>query len=277
MARIGNWEIDEQLGEGAFGRTFRGHHYMLLDVPVCIKQEKTGVPAYMDLFRQEAQILSRLRSSYLPTFIDYDELPDFGQVIMLSFIKGPSLEKLVKATNDPNGTPLATDPLDDEHILWIADRICCALSYLHGKHTIVHCDLKPANVILEVEDHVATVVDLGMAAFRPDEHAKAKGGTAGYIPPEANLGMPPIPAFDIYSLGSTMLFLAGGNPYKGIYPLDMQPKLRALIESMTRHDPRQRPQSADFLRNDIGRMRKEIYGRTSTKESLKFRDGRLEK
>ena len=41
--KVGSYKIDRLLGEGAFGRVYAGHHRLLPDVKVCVKQEKTQV------------------------------------------------------------------------------------------------------------------------------------------------------------------------------------------------------------------------------------------
>lgn len=259
---VGSYKIDKLLGEGTFGRVYSGRHRLLTDVRVCVKQEKTQAQPYTGLFREEARLLSRLRHPCCPTFLDYLEEPgDVGQLIVLSFIDGTPLDKLIESRG----------PVDDEHICWILDRICSGLSYLHGKHNLVHSDLKPANVIVEVEDHQATLVDFGLATLKPDDQTRAKGGTPGYIPPEFANGYPPIPASDLYSVGKIGIALAGGDILKGEPPADMPQALRELLLRMILRDPRQRPQSADSVRSDLHAIRQKVWGRTTCVEVFKHR------
>ncbi|MBU1032613.1 protein kinase [Patescibacteria group bacterium] len=273
--KIGSYEIESQIGEGAFGRTFKGRHCILKDVHVCVKQEKIGSKPYTDLFREEAAIIARLRHPSLPSFMDYKEMPPpVGQVLVLSWIEGEPLDKAVKTETLSDGTLVAAKPIDDEHICWIVDRILSALSYLHGKWQTVHCDIKPANIILDTPDHNATVVDMGMASLKPDEWSKAKGGTPGYLPPEFGTGLPPIPASDIYSVGKIVCFISGGNPAKGEFPDDMDSRLKEFYETWIRHDPKTRPQSVDQLRYELTKLRKEVFGRSSCQEEFKWRNGR---
>jgi len=265
--QIGNYKVLSLIGEGSFGRTFKGEHN-ILKVPVCIKQEKTGVKPYTELFREEAGVIAKLRHPSLPTFMDYAEMGGaIGQVLILSFVEGTPLDKLCEA----NADGIAQKPIDDEHICWIVDRMLGALSYLHGKHSIVHCDMKPANVIIDIPDHNATVVDMGMASINPDGMTKSKGGTPAYLPPEFNIGLPPVPESDIYSVGKIVCFMTGGNPMTGTFATDMNPKLRAFFEPWIRHDPTKRTNSTDKARYELGKLRHEVYGRTSCLEEFKFR------
>jgi len=277
MPRVGSYKILSQLGEGAFGRTFKGEH-TILKIPVCIKQEKTGQAPYTELFREEAAIIARLRHPSLPSFMDYLELPaPTGQVLILSYVEGEPLDKVVKTATSTDGTVSARKPIDDEHVCWIVDRILSALSYLHGRWRIIHCDLKPANIILDVPDHNATVVDLGMAFLKPIEWSKAKGGTPGYLPPEFGTGLPPIPASDIYSVGKIVCFITGGDALKGEFPSNMRSKLKQFFEPWIRHDPKQRPQNADQLRSELAKLRKKVFGRNVCQEEFKFRNSHKRK
>jgi serine/threonine protein kinase len=251
-------------------------HVTVPSLFACLKEEKTreldGLTleqkkSYQKLFREEAEILSRLRHPYLPTFLNYIEMPDneggIAQFLILSFAEGEPLDKLLEQGG----------PIDDEHICWILDRILGALGYLHGKWNIVHCDLKPANVIVQVPEHMATVVDFGLASVNPVEWSKAKGGTPGFLPPEFGAGMPPIPASDVYSVGKIGLALAGGDPCKGTFPADMAPALRDFLEPMILFDPVLRPQSVDKLRHELETLRLKVWKRTSCLEVFKHRKG----
>jgi len=268
---IGNYKVKKQIGEGAFGRTFKGVH-KLLKVTACIKQEKTGEKPYTELFREEAAILAKLRHPSLPSFIDYLEEPlPVGQILILSFIEGVPLDEFVRTEINSDGEPIVKKPIDDEHICWIVDRLLSALSYLHGRWQIVHCDMKPGNIILDVEDHNASIIDLGMAAWKPDEWSKSKGGTPGFLPPEFSSGFPPIPASDIYSLGKIICSISGGDPLRGSLPDDMNPELKKFFEPWIRHDPKQRPQNCDKLRTDLMKLRRKVFGSSTCKEKFKFR------
>lgn len=259
MAVIGSYKVEKQIAEGAFGRTFLGKHRHL-GFPVCIKQNKSQESQHVDMFREEARVLWPLRHSSLPALMDYMELKEHGQVMVLSFIEGEDLQTLVEQGG----------PIDDEHICWILDRLLGSLSYLHH-HGVIHCDIKPANIILDTPVHNATLVDFGMAAMGPDAYSKAKGGTPFYIPPEFALGYPPIPESDIYSAGMTAVFMAGGNVASGQAPLDMPGPLRDLLNRMIRRDAKARPDNTDDIMAELRVIREKVWGRPTTQEEFKRR------
>jgi eukaryotic-like serine/threonine-protein kinase len=257
--RIGSYLVERKISEGTFGRTFLGRH-VILGVPVCLKQEKTGDPTFMQLFEEEAKLLWGIHHSSLPTLKDYLEHPGFGQVAVMSFIQGDSLATVLEDRG----------PVDDEHICWILQRVLDALSYLHYCR-VVHCDIKPANIILDIPTHNAVLVDFGLALEGPLAGSRAKGGTPFFVPPEFMQGLPPIPASDMYSLGMTALALAGGNVGNGSFPPDMAPELVVFIQQMIRRDATTRVQDARELNHELTKLRQSVFGRTHTNEAFKLR------
>ena len=257
--KIGNYEVIRQISEGSFGRTFLGKH-RVNEKLVCLKQDKTDDPIFQNLLREEADLLWDIHHVSLPTVKDRFETKDFGPVIVMSFIEGDDLHKVVEKKG----------PVDYEHICWILQRVLDALSYLHY-HGVVHCDVKPQNIILNIPMHNAVLVDFGLFIQDPDRMSKSKGGTRFFMPPEFARGLPPIPASDIYSLGMTAVFLAGGNVQTGSLPSDVPSALKNLIERMIRHDPMARPQDARKLNRELTEIRKRVFGRTQSREAFKHK------
>ncbi|PIA45314.1 hypothetical protein AQUCO_01700685v1 [Aquilegia coerulea] len=117
---------------------------------------------------------------------------------------------------------------DFSHRLDILIDIASTLNYLHNqcKTPIVHCDLKPSNVLLD-EDMVAYVGDFGLAKFlckntsnfaNSETSSIAIRGTIGYIPPEYGTGAEVSTQGDVYSYGILMLeMLAGKTPTDAIF------------------------------------------------------------
>lgn len=271
---VGNYYITGSLGEGSFGWIYTGHHSILgTEVPVCLKREKTQQEPFIRMFKEEAILLSKMRHPALPSFQNYLEIPGkegLERFIVLSFIQGESLDKTLES-GPISGRDYPGRHIDDEHICWILDRILYGLAYLHGRHQIVHCDIKPGNCIIDIDNHEVILVDLGMAASRPNADTLAKGGTPGYLPPEFALGLPPIAQSDFYSVGKIGIALAGGNIQQGEPPTDMRLQLREFLMSLIRKDPMSRPSNANELRTQLADLRKSMFNRIECLETFKRR------
>lgn len=255
--KTGQFKFKKLLGEGAFGRVYLGEHDVLgADFQVCIKQEKKQKEPFITMFREEAAFLAKLRHFAFPSLVGYSEdNGDLGQLMVMSYIDGTPGDKYI----NKNG------PVSDHDICWIIDRIFAGLSYLHFKWETVHCDLKPANLMLDVPGHEVTILDLGMAATSPDVWSRAKGGTPGYFPPEMSQGLPPVPQTDMYAVGKIGLYLATGDDtvvQQGTIPDDMHPLLQDFIFNLIQRDASKRPADADALREDLERLRHKAFGTT---------------
>src|SRR5919201_1658214 len=131
----------------------------------------------------------------------YDEGRDGDDSFMvMEYVRGKTLRDIVADRG----------PLAPHEAARIVSQIAAALDAAH-EAGVIHCDVKPANVIVD-ERGSAKLTDFGIAraARGPREHELI--GTARYIAPERVAGEPPTERSDIYSLGLVAYELLAGRP-----------------------------------------------------------------
>src|SRR5437867_4049839 len=178
----GRYEVKRFLGEGGKKRVYLAHDTKL-DRDVAFALIKTEGLDEEGLLRikREAQAMGRLGDH--PHIVSvYDIGDEGGQPYLVSqLMQGGDVEGLIEKAED-HRLPL-------EVALKIADQVCQALDYAHGKG-IVHRDLKPGNVWLTSEG-VAKLGDFGLALSLDRSRLTQAGmmvGTVQYMPPEQAMG-----------------------------------------------------------------------------------------
>jgi serine/threonine protein kinase len=175
-----------------------------------------------------------LRHYAIPAMRDLIKMDDGRVLLVMSYIPGPTLEQLVNKIGR----------IDPEHVSWITERILNACMYLH-RNGVVHGDIKPQNVIVQPDKHMAVLVDYGLSMVKPTSKDESKGYTPFFAAPEAISGKPLIPESDYYSIGMTMVFsLSGGTDYveRKVVPTDVPDELCAFIKRMIARSVDNRPQ-----------------------------------
>ncbi len=130
--------------------------------------------------------------------------------IVMRYVDGPDLRALVRAE----------DRLDPERAAHTIAEVAGALDAAH-RHGLVHRDVKPANILLDQDDH-AYLTDFGLtkraATTAGGELSRAGGwvGTLGYVAPEQIRGERIDARTDVYALGCVLVYaLTGKAPYSG--------------------------------------------------------------
>lgn len=147
----------------------------------------------------------------------FDEGRDGGDSFMvMEYVHGKTLRDVVRERG----------PLPAHEAARIVAQVAAALDAAH-EAGVIHCDVKPANVIL-TDQGTAKLADFGIAraARGPREHELI--GTARYIAPERVAGDAPTERSDIYSLGLVAYELLAGQPAYG--DMDTEELLRQRLE-----------------------------------------------
>jgi serine/threonine protein kinase len=254
---IGQYRIFERIAEGGFGYTYKGEH-ILLKEPVCIKHCSKLDLAANQILLEETKALWDLRHFALPTMRDLLELEDGRLALVMSYIPGETLETRVQGL-DKEGKRMKA-----EEVAWIADRSLNALMYLHY-HGVIHGDIKPPNIIMQLDNHMIVLVDFGLALVMPTENSTNKGYQEHYSSPEQISGSTLIPESDLYSLGMTMIYALSGSHEHVMakeVPANVPEPLCKFIKRLIVRNPLSRPNwDKEDLCDTIRKVRLEAFGR----------------
>ncbi|MDD5672710.1 MAG: serine/threonine protein kinase [Chitinivibrionales bacterium] len=186
-----------KLSEGGMGHVYLATQ-VALDRRVVIKELALDIqkdPKLIKRFENEAKSAAGLNHDNIIKVLDFGE-DDNSFFISMEYIDGVDLEQL-----------LGRHPFPKEIGLMVLLQAMKGLNYAH-KHGVVHCDIKPGNILISKTGKVK-VVDFGLArtSARADEYAAFNDPanvimTPGYMPPEVASGEAGQDVFmDIWSTG----------------------------------------------------------------------------
>ena len=206
----GKYVLDEHIGEGGMGQVYRAYQPALArEVAIkVLRPELAANRAVARRFREEAVAASRVRHPRCVTMIDCGSLADGTPFIVMEYVRGRSLGRVIK----DESIPLA-------RALDLIQQILSALGAVHAAG-IVHADVKSENFLVEHvdgADHV-TLIDFGLAREIGDRGVEASvvSGTPEYMAPEVIEGGPPQIASDLYGAGVILYeLLVGHTPFAG--------------------------------------------------------------
>ncbi|MDZ8055865.1 MAG: serine/threonine protein kinase [Aulosira sp. ZfuVER01] len=269
----------QPLGSGGFAQIYTVWDEKALTEKV-LKVLVEDSPKALDLFKQEASVLSSLRHPGVPR-VDADgyfllnlsnpkplQLP----CLVMEKINGQTLEEILK--NYPQGCP-------EEMVLnWFTQAVQI-LQELH-KRQILHRDIKPSNLMLRNSSanlslirqgsggNQLVLIDFGGAKQFSDAKVRLQSSStrlfsSGYSPPEQVSGGHVGPSADFYALGRTMIELLTGK-----YPPDLEdsqtgllqwrdrvnvnPRFADLLDDMVQEDVRSRPLNANIIQRRLAKI-----------------------
>jgi serine/threonine protein kinase len=196
--------FSDKLGEGGFGCVFRGT--MPGPTVVAVKRLK-GFGQADKQFRAEVQTLGVIRHTNVVPLLGFC-VKGNTRLLVYQYMDNGSLGAHLFSENNPC-------LLNWDLRYRIAHGIAKGLAYLHEEceDCIIHCDIKPENILLDAEFRVK-IADFGMAKLLGREFSSALTtirGTMGYLAPEWVSGQPITKKADVYSFGIVLLEIISGR------------------------------------------------------------------
>jgi DNA-binding NarL/FixJ family response regulator/tRNA A-37 threonylcarbamoyl transferase component Bud32 len=262
----GKYQIEKLIGSGGIGAVFKAKH-LYIDRFVALKllrPEFSEDRLVMRNFQREATAIAKLKHENIVGIYDFGMSQDGSPYLVMEYVDGVDLSAIID-TQLRLSVPRTID---------IGIQVCAGLTEAH-LNEIVHCDLKPSNILIQgSEPHeVVKVVDFGLAevvlrerSIRSDVTAKFFiAGTPDYMSPEQCQGETLGALSDIYSFGCILYeCLTGVSVFQADSAMNtfikqcnfnappmsvtytaghFAPSLEDCVRRMLSKDPSQRPQS----------------------------------
>ncbi|MES2385691.1 MAG: serine/threonine-protein kinase [Pseudomonadota bacterium] len=227
LNKLGRYDIIRVLGKGAMGLVYEARDPNL-NRRVAIKTIKVenlseeAAAEYEARFKTEAHSAARLQHPNIVSVYDSDRHGDMAFLVM-EFIQGEDLKHHLDA-----GQRYSL-----EQSLAMMRELLSALEYAH-RQSIVHRDVKPANLLIEADGRVK-LTDFGVARIQDSgEVTRTQGsmvGTLKYMSPEQVQGQPIDARADLFAVGIVLYqLLTGKRPFDGDTDF-------AIIQQIVNHTP----------------------------------------
>ncbi|WP_119977263.1 serine/threonine protein kinase [Shewanella algidipiscicola] len=259
LLKLGYREI-ELVGKGAYGFVFAGvdaqHNAHVF------KFSRMTLPQHIqDRLEEEAFMLSQVVHPNVPPMIKFERVGKQG-ILVMARAPGEDLDKLC----------LRKGALPVAMIMSIARQLANIVQYLHHGRPLVHGDIKPSNLVYDVDSQQLSLIDWGSAVFAQrdgqgnpvngnvmdllssdQQHTNARMGDVYFIGEEQLNGALSSPRFDEQGVAATLYALASGQASRfgsKVIPatsIGLPIELARTLDGMLSDDPKTRNQAGDYF------------------------------
>lgn len=225
---IDGFALERELGAGGMATVYKAIAHGS-DKPVAIKVPRERFQrngAFIQRFRSRAELGRRLNHPNIVQIYSVGQTPKGLHFLVMEFINGVNLNALIRSG-------LGTDEAID-----IALDVCRALKYAHDRD-VIHCDIKPGNVMVEKgERNRVVLMDFDGAQLLSSDNSLVRDFrllTPGYTAPEIANREQPTPASDLYAVGAMLFEMLTGKKLVEFKPGDSP---HAILHRQVQQTPR---------------------------------------
>lgn len=260
--RFGRYRLVGELGRGGMGAVYLAEQTEPVQRRVAIKLSPSRHARREDrlLFEIERQALARMNHPAIAQLYDAGTTEDGTPFFVMEHVEGERITAHAQARS-----------LDAAARVELMRQACLGVAHAHDKG-LIHCDLKPGNLLAAMVDGATRpkVIDFGIARALRSGVGIGYAGTPAYMSPEQARGDADLDTrTDVYSLGLVLFELLAGRPAvevegwsatKGAPSLPAsigvatarRHELDAIVARATAPDREQRYASARALAEDLG-------------------------
>ncbi|MHA7632805.1 serine/threonine-protein kinase [Corallococcus sp. M7] len=269
--RLGEFTIEECIGEGGMGVVYRAVH-PLIGKQVAIKVLRSELDSEHLVHRllTEARAVNSIKHPGIVDIFGFGSLPDERPYVTMELLQGRPLSDFLRSNR----------PMELASVVWVMDQALSALGAAH-RAGVIHRDLKPANIFIvtgPTTPPAVKLVDFGIAKLMESREnpMTSEGtvlGTPEFMAPEQIRGARIGPTSDLYAMG-VLLFqmLTGSRPFRGdpvqvmFAHMERTPPvpssrvsgipstLDALVLNLLEKNPASRLSSAEAVREQLRRI-----------------------
>ncbi|MCP5096894.1 MAG: serine/threonine protein kinase [Chloroflexi bacterium] len=204
----GRFQLLERIGSGGMSVVYKAQDRVLGRI-VAIKllhESLTSDEGFLQRFQQEAHAAANLTHPNIVTVHDIGQ-DGYRHYMVMEYVAGKTLKQVVRDT-------VADDKfMPTSRTLDLVIQICNGIGYAH-RAGLIHCDVKPHNVIVSPDERVK-VADFGIAraisGATQQQIVSQVWGTPQYFSPEQASGNATTPAADVYAIGVVMFEMLSGR------------------------------------------------------------------
>jgi len=233
---LSHYKIIEKIGAGGMGNVYSAQQKHPAERQVALKLLKK-TPNQISIIN-ETKILARLNHPNIATLFEIDKTKEDHYFIAMELIKGEDILSWCRNKKYSN-----------LHVIKLFQQLCSGITFAHEQN-VIHCDIKPSNVLVTFINGVATVkiIDFGISQFENEgKYNPEISGTPEYLAPEVlsgKGGKETHTSRDIYALGILL---------QKLLPITLPIDLQAIVDKAKAYDKEQRYTSVATLNIDLNR------------------------